>query len=66
MVVNTPNRFAPALGWALILGCAAPLLAGSIAHASESATVVEILDGKELFIDNQQASLKQQASAPRS
>jgi len=65
MVVTMSDRFRRLLCCAAILGCTAPLFSGSIAQANESATVVEILDGNELFIDKQQASLKQQASAPQ-
>jgi len=35
------------------------------ARAAESATIEEILDGKELFVDQQQAALKQKATAPQ-
>ena len=49
---------------------AAPFLASAVPssaaeNAPSSATVQEILDGKELFIDSRQAAVKQKASAPQ-
>lgn len=48
---------------ALLLGSATFLLAQP-ALASESATIVEILDGDQLFINQKQARVKARASAP--
>jgi hypothetical protein len=51
---------------------AAPLVAGAVPSSAaekekvpSSATVQEILDGKELFIDSRQAVVKQKAAAPQ-
>lgn len=51
----------------LPLACAsvAPSLAQPTTGATKSAVVQEILDGKELYIDQQQARVKQQARAPQ-
>lgn len=51
------------LAAALLLGGAA-LLLPQPGQASESATVVEILDGNQLYIDQKQARVQARASAP--
>ncbi|MFZ9621874.1 MAG: FecR domain-containing protein, partial [Prochlorococcaceae cyanobacterium] len=56
----TPHK-ATALIALLLSGTAASLPA----HAAESAIVMQILDGKQLYIDQQQAEVKQRASAPQ-
>lgn len=48
----------------LLAGATLPLLAPPRAQAAESATVVEILDGNQLYIDQRQARVKARASAP--
>ena len=50
---------AAALVLLLAAGASAP------AWSAESATVQEILDGKELYIDQKQAAVKERASAPQ-
>lgn len=47
----------------LPLACAS--VAPSLAQSTKSAVVQEILDGKELYIDQQQARVNQQARAPQ-
>ncbi|MCU0528848.1 MAG: FecR family protein [Cyanobium sp. Prado107] len=53
-----------ALGSAAWLG-AAPLQAAPALATATTAVVQEILDGKELYIDQQQARVKQRAAAPQ-
>jgi len=55
---------APLAAGLLLAGATLPLLALSEAHASESATVVEILDGNQLYINQKQARVKARAAAP--
>lgn len=67
---NTPALDRPpfrrSLSWGAVLAALSlPLLMPIRVQAAESATIVEILDGKEIYIDKQQASVKQQASAPQ-
>ena len=59
--LSTASALAAALALppVLALGAAGP------AHAAESATVQEILDGNQLYIDQKQAKVKAQASAPQ-
>ncbi len=45
--------------------CMAVLLGPGAAGAAETATVQEILDGKELYIDSRQAKVKQKARSPQ-
>lgn len=56
--------FATAPLAALLLLGGATLLAAGPARAAESATVVEILDGNQLYINQKQARVKARASAP--
>ncbi|MEX0587963.1 MAG: FecR domain-containing protein [Cyanobium sp.] len=56
-------RLASAL--ALLLGAPTMSLASPTATASATATVQQILDGKELYIDARQAVVKQKASSPQ-
>jgi hypothetical protein len=58
----TPNR-PPLAVWLVLL--AATLLAPGVARAAETAVVQEILDGKELFIDQNPARVSQTARAPQ-
>lgn len=58
----SPNRLALAPWLALL---AASLLAPGAARAAETAVVQEILDGKELFIDQSPAQVSQTARAPQ-
>ena len=56
----------PSAGAALLPGLLAlTLLLAPAARAAESAEVQEILDGKELYIDQKQARVKQKAEAPQ-
>ncbi|MFM7674027.1 MAG: iron dicitrate transport regulator FecR [Synechococcus sp.] len=55
------HRFAAALTLAAIALAASPPLA----RAAETATVQEILDGNQLYIDQKQAKVKARASAPQ-
>ena len=58
--------FFPSLcGAAALLGVLTVLVKPAPAQAAESATIAEILDGKELYVDKQQAAVKQQATAPQ-
>ena len=56
-MANVPA--AASLALLLAAGASAP------AWSAESATVQEILDGKELYIDQKQAAVKERASAPQ-
>lgn len=56
---------AATLAAGLVLAAATlPLLAPQATLAAESATVVEILDGNQLYIDQKQAKVKARAAAP--
>ncbi|MFM7311568.1 MAG: hypothetical protein ACKO0M_00065 [Cyanobium sp.] len=50
---------------ASMLGLLLAAAAGLPAMAAESAVVVQILDGKQLYIDQKQAEVKERASAPQ-
>ena len=60
---SPPAVLALALGGVAALGALDALGAPPV-HAAESAVVQEILDGKELYIDDEQARVKARATAP--
>ena len=49
---------------AAALACAVAAGVPTVARAAESATVQEILDGRELYIDQKPAAVKERATAP--
>lgn len=55
----------PGLLWGLGLAVGLGAFGGPSARAADSATVQEILDGNELFIDSKTARLKEKANAPQ-
>ena len=55
---------APLAAGLLLAGVTLPLLVPTAARAAESATVVEILDGNQLYINQKQARVKARAAAP--
>jgi hypothetical protein len=62
-MVLFPSRLGP-LGTLVLAACVA-VAACPAARAADSATVQEILDGNELFIDTKPARLKEKANAPQ-
>lgn len=55
--------WSPGMGLRLVL--LLPLLGAGVGQAAETALVQEILDGKELYIDQAQARVRQMARAPQ-
>jgi hypothetical protein len=66
--MSFPNRL-PGVTAIALTGLLIPCLAGALgpspAGAAETATVQEILDGRELFIDDRQAKVRDRASTPQ-
>jgi FecR protein len=60
-----PFRGSPPLLFLAAAGIALATTHPTPARAAESATIEEILDGRELFVDQQQAALRQKATAPQ-
>lgn len=67
-VARSPRRSAPrrrSLPLLLAPALLAPLLLAAPARSAETATVQEILDGRELYIDRRPARVKERAAAPQ-
>jgi hypothetical protein len=64
-LTSRSGAMSPARLAALALAAGFAVVASPVARAADSATVQEILDGNELFIDSKPAHLKEKANAPQ-